>query len=114
LDDPDGGGMNTGIPKVVWLNGAITSGKTATAAKIQKLLPRTAHVEVDSLNAFIDWMPLEDAIAIDLDNAVAVTTVFVSRGLNVVVTYPLSTTCHERVLQRATFALRFFTLIPSP
>jgi len=102
-----------GAPKVIWLNGAINSGKTATAKELQKLIPRTAHVEVDSLNAFIDWMPLDDSIPIDLDNAVAVANVFFSRGLNVVVTYPLSTGCHAQVLQRASLPLRFFTLRPS-
>src|ERR1700724_3065460 len=105
--------METSAPKVIWLNGAINSGKTATAKALQALIPRTAHVEVDSLNAFINWMPLQESIPIDLDNAVAVATVFFSYGLNVVVTYPLSTACHERVVDRATFPLRFFTLKPS-
>src|SRR5215470_12078706 len=105
--------MERDAPKIIWLNGAINSGKTATAKELQKLVPKTAHVEVDSLNAFIDWMPLEDSIPIDLDNAVAVARVFVSHGLNVVVTYPLSTICYERVLQRAALPVRFFTLRPS-
>jgi chloramphenicol 3-O-phosphotransferase len=82
--------MKAGTPMVIWLNGAINSGKTATAKALQKLVPRTAHVEVDSLNAFIDWMPLQESIPIDLDNAVAVATVFFSHRLNVVVTYPLN------------------------
>jgi hypothetical protein len=106
--------MERGSPKLIWLNGAINSGKTATAKELQKLLPKTAHVEVDSLNAFIDWMPLHDSIPIDLDNAVAVATVFFSHGLNVVVTYPLSATCYERVLLRDnTLSFRFFTLKPT-
>jgi chloramphenicol 3-O-phosphotransferase len=106
--------IERGAPILIWLNGAINSGKTATARELQKLLPKTAHVEVDSLNAFIDWMPLHDSIPIDLDNAVAVATVFFSHGLNVVVTYPLSTTCYERVVRRGdTLPFRFFTLKPS-
>ncbi len=99
-------------PRLIWLNGAVNSGKTATAKAIQSLLPQTAHVEVDSLNAFINWMPLDDSIPIDLDNAVAVATVSFSRGLNVVVTYPLGATCHARV-SRTTLPFRFFTLRPS-
>jgi chloramphenicol 3-O-phosphotransferase len=99
-------------PIAIWLNGAINSGKTATAKALQTLVPRTAHVEVDSLNAFIDWMPLEDSIPIDLENAVAVANVFLAYGLNVVVTYPLSTACYARIADRLTLPLRLFTLRP--
>jgi hypothetical protein len=101
------------IPKVIWLNGAINSGKSTTAKELQKLVPKTAHVEVDSLNAFIDWMPLEHSVGIDLDNALAVATVFFNYALNVVITYPLSTTCYEHIVRRAILPLRFFTLKPS-
>ena len=104
--------MDTSTPTVVWLNGAINSGKTATAKALQKLMPRTAHVEVDNLNAFIGWMPLNEAIPIDLDNAIAVAGVFVAHQVNVVVSYPLSTACHRRVSERASFPIRIFTLKP--
>jgi chloramphenicol 3-O-phosphotransferase len=76
-------------PVIILLSGSINSGKTAVAKQLVQLLPRTAHVEVDDLREFIRFMPLEEAIPLNLQNAVAVTRNFVAYGLNVVITSPL-------------------------
>lgn len=74
---------------IILLNGSINSGKTTVAKQLIRILPRTAHVEVDSLREFIAWMPLAEAVPLNLRNAVAVTRNFVAHGLNVVLSYPL-------------------------
>ena len=74
---------------IILLNGSINSGKTTVSKHLVQLLPRTAHVEVDDLHGFIEWMPLAEAIPLNLRNAVAVTRNFVACGLNVVLSYPL-------------------------
>jgi chloramphenicol 3-O-phosphotransferase len=74
---------------IILLNGSINAGKTTVSKRLRELLPRTAHVEVDSLREFIDWMPLEESIPINIEAAIAVTKVFVGRGLHVVFSYPL-------------------------
>jgi hypothetical protein len=74
---------------IILLSGSINSGKTTVAKQLVRLLPRTAHVEVDSLREFIGWMPLAESIPLNLENAVAVTQNFIAYGLNVVLSYPL-------------------------
>ena len=74
---------------IILLNGSINAGKTTVSKQLVQLLPRTAHVEVDSLREFIAWMPLAEAIPLNLQNAVAVTRNFVAYGLNVIISYPL-------------------------
>ena len=75
---------------IILLNGSINAGKTTVAKQLIQLLPRTAHVEVDSLREFIAWMPLAESIPLNLQNAVAVTRNFVAHGLNVIVSTPIS------------------------
>ncbi len=77
-------------PMIILLSGSINSGKTTVAKQLVRLLPRTAHVEVDSLREFIGWMPLAASIPLNLENAVAVTRNFVAHGLNIIVSTPIS------------------------
>ena len=74
---------------IILLSGSINAGKTTVSKQLVQLLPRTAHVEVDDLHGFVEWMPLDEAIPLNLRNAVAVTRNFVAYGLNVVLSYPL-------------------------
>ncbi len=74
---------------ILLLNGSINAGKTTVSKLLVRLLPRTAHVEVDDLDNFIDWMPLLESIPLNLANAAAVTRNFVAFGLNVIISCPL-------------------------
>jgi adenylate kinase family enzyme len=84
---------------IILLNGSINAGKTTVSKRLCELLPRAAHVEVDSLRDFIGWMPLEESIPINIEAAIAVTKVFVRQGLNVVFSYPLRPEDYEVILR---------------
>jgi hypothetical protein len=77
------------------------------------LLPRTAHVEVDSLREFIAWMPLEESIPINLENAVAVAKILLGHGLRVVLSYPLRSEDYQWLLAQFECKLHIFTLRPA-
>ncbi len=74
---------------IILINGCINAGKSTTAKALTKMLPQSAHVELDELRHFMTWMPLDDVYYITLEAAVAVTTVFVRHGLHAVLTWPL-------------------------
>lgn len=63
----------------------------------------------------IEWMPIKDSIPLNLENAVAVIKNFSSRGLNVVVPYPLSKENYEYMvdsLRDMKVDIKVFTLAP--
>lgn len=99
---------------LIILNGSINAGKTTTSKKLCELLLRTAHVEVDSLREFIAWMPLEESIPLNLETSVAVAKIFLTRGLNVVLSYPLR--AEDYIWMQQQFAemsdVHYFTLRP--
>jgi chloramphenicol 3-O-phosphotransferase len=97
---------------LIILNGSINAGKTTTAKMLCQLLPRTAHVEVDSLREFIMWMPLEESIPLNLENAVAVAKNFLRHGLNVVLSYPLRAEDYVWLREQFTCPVHFVTLRP--
>ncbi|RPI18611.1 MAG: hypothetical protein EHM58_04700 [Ignavibacteriae bacterium] len=100
---------------VIFINGSINSGKTAAAKLLKNKLPRTAHIEVDDLRAFIDWMPLEESIPINLDNTILIINSFSTRKISSIVTYPLSKDEFEYMTARikSREEIYFFTLNPS-
>lgn len=75
---------------IIFLNGSINAGKTTIAKLLVKELPNSALVEIDVFHEMIEWMPIDKAIPLNLENAVSVIKNFDSRGLNVIVPYPLS------------------------
>ena len=74
---------------IILIEGPINAGKTTVSQCLRKMIPNTAHVEVDDLRHFVTWMPLEEAIPLALANAACVTVNFVQAGLHVVLSYPL-------------------------
>jgi uridine kinase len=85
---------------IVFINGSINSGKSTVAKILVDKLKNTAHLEVDNLRDFIEWMPLDKAIPINLENAVSLIKNFSVNKLNVVVTYPLSEKNYEFMLEK--------------
>lgn len=75
---------------IIFINGSINSGKSTVAKLLAEKLKRSALVEIDNLHSFIAWMEINEAVPINLENAVAVIKNFAKRGLNVIVPYPLS------------------------
>jgi excinuclease UvrABC ATPase subunit len=75
---------------VIFISGSINSGKTTTAKLLQRELSNTAHIEVDELRAMIDWMPLEESIPVNIQNALSLTLNFLDKDISVIISYPLS------------------------
>ena len=101
---------------IILLSGSINSGKTTVSKLLVQRLPRTAHVEVDDLDDFIDWLPLLESIPLNLANTAAVTRNFVAFGLNVVISTPLRQEDYDylmRELQPLGVPIHCFTLDPS-
>lgn len=84
---------------VIILNGSINSGKSTVAKILWKKIPSTAHIEVDKLREFVDWMSLKDSIPINLENTISLIKNFTKKDLNVVITYPLSQKNYEYLIE---------------
>ncbi|MDD2909844.1 MAG: hypothetical protein PHU74_02885 [Candidatus Pacebacteria bacterium] len=100
---------------IIFLNGSINSGKSTVAKLLAEKLGNSAIVEIDSLREFIDWMPLEKSIPINLQNAVAVIKVFVKNNLNAIIPYPLDKENYDylaKELDEFKNNLHVFTLSP--
>ena len=83
---------------IIFINGSINSGKTTVANILVAKIPKTAHIEIDSLRRFISWMSLDESIPINLENTASIIKNFVKSELNVVVTYPLSQKNYDYLL----------------
>ena len=100
---------------IIFLNGSINAWKSTVAKILAKKIPNTALVEVDTLREMIDWMPIDQAILINLENAVSVIKNFTKKGLNTIVPYPLSQDNYDYVLnelRNVNAKTYFFTLAP--
>ncbi len=100
---------------IIFISGSINSGKSTVAKIIQKELKNVALLEIDTLRAMIDWMPIDEAVPINLKNAVAVIKNFVEAGIHVIVPYPLSQKNYDYVqkeLSKLKIKIFVFTLAP--
>ena len=82
---------------VILLSGSINAGKSTVAEELSSLLPNAALIEVDALRDMVAWMPLEDSIPLNLENAISLIENFDRHGLHAIVPYPLSKTNYEVV-----------------
>lgn len=82
---------------IIILNGPINSGKTTLAKILWEKIPNCAHIEVDKIREFIDWMNNKDAWKISMDTAILVAKAFVKNNLNVIITYHISKTTYEKI-----------------
>ena len=100
---------------IIFLNGSINAGKSTVAKMLVKKISNTALIEIDSLREMVAWMPINEAVPINLENAVSVIKNFAKRNLNVVVSYPLSQDNYNYVvneLKDIDTKIYFFTLAP--
>lgn len=101
---------------IIFISGSINAGKTTVAKILVTKLSKAALVEVDSLRDMISWMPLDQSIEINLENAVSVIKNFSTRKLDVIIPYPLSQKNYEYLtenLKDINTKTYFFTLAPS-
>ena len=75
---------------IIFLNGSINSGKSTVANILANSIPNVALVEIDVLRSMIDWIPIDKAIPINLQNTVSLIKNYCMNNLNVIVPYPLS------------------------
>ncbi|MDP2692125.1 MAG: hypothetical protein Q8O88_00625 [bacterium] len=75
---------------IIFINGSINSGKTTISKLLAKKLGKVALVDIDKLHEFIAWKDINEAISINLKNAVDIIKNFVHEELDVIVPYPLS------------------------
>ena len=99
---------------IIFLSGSINSGKTTIAGLLKKQFPHSAHIEVDTIHDMYDWMPLEDAIPLNLKIALSLTQNFIEEKIDVIITYPLSRDEYEFFNKNLPLEIQrfFFTLNP--
>jgi len=86
---------------LIFINGSINSGKTTISKLLAKELGNTAHIEVDALREFVDFLPLDERlIVINLTNAALVARTFIEEGLDVIISYPLSAENYALLLSK--------------
>lgn len=85
---------------IIFINGSINSGKSTVAKVLAKKIEKPAVVEIDSLSEFIEWMPIEERVPINWENAVLIIKNFVAKKFNVIVPYPLSQKNYEYVMSQ--------------
>ncbi len=101
---------------IIFISGPLGSGKSTVAKLLAKEMPNMAIVEIDALREMIEWMPIDQTVPINLENAIAVIRNFTKHGIPCIVPYPLSQRNYEFVtdgLSGLSAPLFFFTLAPS-
>lgn len=100
---------------ILLINGSINSGKSTIAKLISKKLKQSAIVEIDSFHEMIEWMPIDEAVPLNLRNAVSVIKNFSESKINSIVPYPLSEKNYQYMinsLKPIGQKIELFTLAP--
>jgi cytidylate kinase len=100
---------------IIFLNGSINAGKSTVAKILAKKLSDVALLEIDALRDMIEWMPIDQAVPINLENTISVIKNFSKRNLNVIVPYPLSQKNYDYMIENLKdleTKIYFFTLAP--
>jgi len=100
---------------IIILNGPINSGKSTVAKILWKKIPNTAHIEIDKIREFIDWMKNEEAWEISFNTTLSVAKEFIQKDLNVIITYHISNKGFEKIkeaLESFDKDIYAFTLLP--
>ncbi len=100
---------------IIFINGSINAGKTTVAKLLAKEMSNIALLEIDVLREMIDWMPIDQTVSINLENAVSVIRNFANRGIDVIVPYPLSQKNYDYMLdQLKDINTKIFTFTLAP
>ena len=100
---------------IIFINGSINAGKSTVAKILVKKITNSALLEIDVFREMIEWMPIDQAVSLNLENAASVISNFVKRSLNVIVPYPLSQKNYDYLvdnLKGLNIEMYFFTLAP--
>lgn len=100
---------------IIFINGSINAGKSTVAKLLVQDLPNTALLEIDVLREMIGWMPIDQAVPINLENAISIIRNFSNEGINVVVPYPLSQKNYNYIIDQlkdTSTKILIFTLAP--
>ena len=84
---------------IIFLNGSINSGKTTIANILAEKISNTALLEIDTLRQMINWMPIDKAVPVNIENAVSLIKNFSNKNFNVIVPYPLSEKNHNFIMK---------------
>ena len=113
---PGAGFLIYNIRMVIFINGSINAGKSTVAELLSKKIGNAVVLEIDALRDMIPWVPLEESIPINLENAASLIRNFKQAGLNVIVPYPLSRKNFDFLKEKLGKDFedcRFFTLSPT-
>lgn len=100
---------------IIFLNGSINAGKSTVAKILAKEIENTALLEIDKFYEMIEWMPIDKAVPINLENVLSVIRNFVKREMSVIVPYPLSQKNYDFMmsgLKDLEIYIHIFTLAP--
>jgi len=100
---------------IIFLNGSINAGKSTVAKILAKKITNIALLEIDTFHEMIEWMPIDKAVPINLENALSVIRNFIKREMNVIVPYPLSQKNYDFMvsgLKDLDTEIHIFTLAP--
>ncbi|MEK7501352.1 MAG: hypothetical protein AAB777_00535 [Patescibacteria group bacterium] len=100
---------------IIFLNGSINAGKSTVAKILSKEMENTALLEIDAFHEMIEWMPIDKAVPINLENALSVIRNFIKREISVIVPYPLSQKNYDFMmsgLKDFEIDIHIFTLAP--
>jgi len=100
---------------IIFINGSINSGKSTVSKILQERIPNTALVELDSIRAFVDWLPTNEAIPIVHDAGIEIIKSFVKNDLNIIIPYPLLRKSYDKFvknLDKNNTKIYAFTLSP--
>ena len=100
---------------IIFLSGSINSGKSTVAKILATNITNVALLEIDALRSMIEWMPIEQAVSINLQNTISLVKNYCENNLNVIVPYPLSKQNYDHIigeLKNVDTDIYIFTLSP--
>lgn len=101
---------------IIFINGSINAGKSTVAKILSARLPKSALIEIDVFHEMIEWMPIEEAIPLNLKNGLSVIQNFIDNGIDCIIPYPLSQKNYDYLndeLKDCGVSTYVFTLAPN-